>query len=374
MQDCTELFAKNLRGRRRELGMTQRELAERLGYSEKSVSKWESGGAIVPSALLPSLAALLGVPIDSLFASHEAPSLFLGIDGGGTKTALVLMERGGRILGRLSVGSTNPVDVGIETTLAVLSEAVSEVCGKLARDRISVFAGIAGLTVGDFTERVTEHLGGLGFGRYAAGSDARNAVSAGLGSEDGVAVILGTGTVAFVQRDGVLRRVGGYGYLLEEGGSGYALGRDALTAALRAEDGIGQPTVLLDLLRGVKGGGSLFSLISSFYASGKRGIAELAPLVFEACDRGDAVAESILEKNAEASASLIRDALSLLGGEGRVVLTGGLTARCDLILPRLDRLLGEGRCVPCRRAPVLGALLLAGLPEQALFHHQTNGE
>ncbi len=57
--DVSMIFAKKLRQRRRELGLTQRELGEMLGYSEKTVSKWESGAAICPSESFPRLLRLL---------------------------------------------------------------------------------------------------------------------------------------------------------------------------------------------------------------------------------------------------------------------------------------------------------------------------
>ena len=66
--DIAMIFAANLRRARRAAGLTQRALAERLGYSEKSVSKWEAGHGLPSSELLPTLADLLGTRIDELFA------------------------------------------------------------------------------------------------------------------------------------------------------------------------------------------------------------------------------------------------------------------------------------------------------------------
>ena len=85
----SESFSVNLRQRRLSLGLTQKQLGYMLGYSEKSVSKWESGETVPPSILLPALSGILRVSIDDLF-NHEHQICFLGIDGGGTKTELVL--------------------------------------------------------------------------------------------------------------------------------------------------------------------------------------------------------------------------------------------------------------------------------------------
>ena len=87
-----KIFAQNLKAARKAAGLTQRELAEKIGYSEKSVSKWESGNTIAPGAMLPEIAKVLGTDIDSLFALKGEAEFFLGIDGGGTKTEFLLAD------------------------------------------------------------------------------------------------------------------------------------------------------------------------------------------------------------------------------------------------------------------------------------------
>ena len=363
MQEYTAIVARNLRARRRELNMTQRELAERLGYSEKSVSKWESGAGLVPSGLLPQVAAILETTIDRLFSAEGEEFYLLGIDGGGTKTELRLTDSTGRTLSSARLSSSNPVDVGITETFSVLSLGIRETLGQISPSRVSVFAGIAGLTVGDFSAQTESFLEKYGFAAYGCGSDATCAVAAGLGDADGITVIMGTGTVAFLQKDGALRRVGGYGYLLESGASGYSIGRDALAEALKFEDGIGDASLLHALLCERLSSPRLFPLISQIYASGKRGIAALAPTVFDAIDRGDATARSILRRRLAETAELITSAQKISSERGPTVLVGGLTARRDLLLPILRDLLSPDAAETlsvCLRSPIEGALYLAG--------------
>ena len=360
MGDYSRVVAENLRNRRRALSLTQRELAERLGYSEKSVSKWESGAGAPPSELLPRLASVLESSIDSLFASGEA--YYLGVDGGGTKTDFLLEDGDGRVLSRTRLSCSNPVDVGIDKTLSVLSDGIRKTLGEISPSRVSVYAGIAGLTVGDFSAQTETYLRELGFSASGVGSDATSAVAAGLGDRDGVAVILGTGTVAFLQRDGVQTRVGGYGYLLEQGLSGYALGRDALTEALKYEDGIGEASLLHRLFSERLSSERIFPLISRIYGEGKRGIASLAPTVFEAIDRGDGIALSLVTHLLAETAALIVSAHRLLGRDAPTVLVGGLTARRELLLPILSKMLPEpiaSTLTVSERPPIEGALYLA---------------
>ena len=67
-KNYAKIFSENLKFRRKAAGLTQKQLAEKLGYTEKSVSKWESGESVTPSIVLPKLSALLRVSIDELLS------------------------------------------------------------------------------------------------------------------------------------------------------------------------------------------------------------------------------------------------------------------------------------------------------------------
>ena len=82
-------FAENLRHYRKKFGWTQHELAEKIGYTEKSVSKWENGNGLPTGELLLSLAELFEISLDELVFAKTDRTYLLGIDGGGTKTATV---------------------------------------------------------------------------------------------------------------------------------------------------------------------------------------------------------------------------------------------------------------------------------------------
>lgn len=360
-----EIFAKNLRAARRARGLTQRELAVRLSYSEKSVSKWESGTAIPPSALLPSLADLLSCRIDDLLCAGDAPAYYLGIDGGGTKTEFLLTSAEGERIAGCTLGASNPIDVGIEECRRVLEAGIAEVTRGLPLRRISVFAGIAGGISGDNRERIRAILTGYGFGACDNGSDAQNAVATSLGERDGIALIAGTGTIAFAKRGEALFRFGGFGYLLEEGGSGFSIGRDGILAALHAEEDGAKGTPLYSAILKKTECPTVLSAIGRLYEGGKRMFADYAPAVFEAAAAGDATAKAILLRNAEALAALVRSADRIFGEEARdVVMVGGLTHYRRVYLPMIEEALpkdGRYRLGVCTESPVWGALRLAGL-------------
>ena len=292
---------------------------------------------------------------------------FLGIDGGGTKTEFALADGGGKILSRVILGASNPNDVGFDETKRLLTEGVSRLLGQIPLECVSVYAGLAGCSSAENMPRINEFLSTFGFGRYQNDNDAKNAVAAALGREDGIMVIMGTGSIAYAQREGQLFRIGGYGYLFGDEGSGFALGRDAILAALQQEDGSGKPTLLYDYVRELCGGQTVLSKIDLFYSEGKKEIARYAPLVFKGYQEGDAVAKEILLKNLGAIAGLIKGGAKKLE-EKRigVVLCGGLTAQAEILLPLLMELTKDAgkdfSFSVCQRAPVYGALLLAGMP------------
>lgn len=264
---------------------------------------------------------------------------FLGIDGGGTKTAFRLEDAGGKIISEFTLGPSNPNDVGTDGCKEVLKKGIVKACAGVDLSEVAVFAGIAGGLGATNKAAISAFISSLGVGFCANGSDADNAIEMALSGGDGVAVIAGTGIVAFAQKNGERKRIGGWGYLIDSGGSGYNIGRDALEAALRDLDGRGEHTVLTEKLS-EHFGNSLTEAIPEIYSGGKRIIASLAPLVFEACEDGDGTAAAIIGKNAAAIAELINTA-AVFGSDEvvRAVVCGGLSARADLISGMVDPLL-----------------------------------
>lgn len=291
---------------------------------------------------------------------------YLGIDGGGTKTAFALSDATGRILRTETLGPSNPIDIGLPASFDCLERGIRLVLQEIPTSDVSVFAGIAGGISGGNQEKLKDFFDRFGFFCVDNGSDAQNMVKAGLGDENGIAVIMGTGSVTFVQTESALIRLGGYGYLFEEGGSGYTLGRDAIMAALAAEEGSGEATLLGDLLLESLQASSMTSALSKLYEGGKRLIASFAPLVFDAYDKGDVVACHILRNNAGAIADAIRRArakLPMAKYPVPVVLAGGLTAKASVFIPVIYEALTDSdayRITVLDCPPVMGALMLAG--------------
>lgn len=115
----SEFFAANIKAQRRKRKMTQKEFADILGYSEKAVSKWECGSGIPPIETLFEIARLFDTSIDGLFGADER--YYLAIDGGGTKTALLLADKDGKVIRSHRAPACNPADLGFDKACEVHS-------------------------------------------------------------------------------------------------------------------------------------------------------------------------------------------------------------------------------------------------------------
>lgn len=361
--DLNMVFAENLKRIRLRKGLTQGELGDAIGYSNKAVSKWESGGGTPGVEILLRISRLLEVDLNDLIRTED-PAYYLGIDGGGTKTALALADANGKVLRITKAPGCNPVDMGMERAQAVLRSAIDEILGQIPRGSVSIYAGIAGGTTGDHQQLFAEFFRNIGFYRVQNHNDAQNAIAAGLRGRDGVLAILGTGSIVYAVAGETRHRIGGYGYLFGDAGSGYHIGNLAIQAAFAATDGSGPDTLLKKKIDSYAGA-EYPQNIAFFYGGGKRCIAACAPLVMEACMEGDAVASQILTSAMAAFAPQLIAAARMVPENAPIVLAGGLMRRAELLLPILKKQLPEEigeRITVCREDPVIGALLLAGAP------------
>lgn len=368
------VFGSNLRYYREKCGLTQKQLADKIGYTEKSISKWENENGLPTLEVLTQLSDQFGISLDEMVFEKNDLQYFLGIDGGGTKTAFRLVDEKGAVISTVQKQSSNPNDIGMENAFAVLKEGISQVCKGIPYGKVSMFAGLSGggLT-GDNAKVLHKFFGEFGFASYENGSDVENLIA--LADRDKCAlVIMGTGFIVYALNGSKRKRIAGWGQFFDEGGCGYTLGRDAITAVLRYEDGSGNDTVLVQLLT-ERIGETAEQHLAKFYQGGKRYIAEFSDLVFEGAKLGDKVALEILEKNMAFAAAMIDTAVRELmkgSSESRrgtiagqsnaeqipVFISGGISARQELIFPLIIKYAKEKNCrlIRLEQEPVDGAL------------------
>jgi glucosamine kinase len=225
--------------------------------------------------------------------------IYIGIDGGGTRTTAVATDREGRELARLEGGaalvrSTNPTAGA--AALADLTDRLlhrpgaappaTAICCALAgagrhQDRTAIAAALQREAIAERVRVVT---------------DADAAFHDAFGTAPGILLIAGTGSIALGRAaDRRTARVGGWGTLLGDEGSGYALGLAALRASARAHDGRGPETALLPAFQTQLALAAAEDLIHWTASATKREIAALAPIVLAAADEGDGAARIIAD-------------------------------------------------------------------------------
>ncbi|MBQ7915458.1 MAG: hypothetical protein IJ315_01550 [Firmicutes bacterium] len=301
------------------------------------------------------IAGNLQTSIEALF--QGADEYYLGIDGGGTKTDLALADREGNILRTLRVKPCNPVDIGLEASKEILKNGIFEICKGIPFSSVYMFAGISGGVSAGMKEKLQEFFSEFRFGGFVNDSDNRNIIAAGLGQQDGMTMILGTGICVYTQKDGKHTKVGGWGYLIDNGGSGYNLGRDALNAYFCALDGSAEKTLLAEEIDALHPGGTQ-KLMEYIYKEGKKGVASFAPAVFAALEKGDKIAKAILERNMMEAAHLLETGAKQFDLEKiPVILAGGLTKQPRVLEALQQNQRFDIRILDCR--PVNGAILLA---------------
>ena len=333
----TARLKQNIRHFRKARGLTQSELAEKLFVTPQSISKWESGACAPDVEKLCLLCEILGVCADRLLGGEqgEKGKLMIGIDGGGTKTEFCLFDEHGHVLVREKLGGSNPNIYGIEGTLSTLKKGIDAITVR-GNGIFAIFAGIAGCGVESNRRAVLSALKKAYPGvRIELQNDAHNVIYSTDHFERCIMAIMGTGSVVFAKTPSGFDRLGGWGYLFDNGFSGYAIARDGVMAALAAEDGSGKPTALLEIFKKELNGG-IFENLPKLYAATQDTLASYAKLVFAAHRAGDAVAGEILQARAAQLRHLIAQAARIFDTGTHVVLAGGLTHERDVVLSLLD--------------------------------------
>ncbi len=259
--------------------------------------------------------------------------MFLGIDGGGTKTEFLLFNEDLKIADRRILSATNPNSVGFDKAVNTLVGGIREITSRYGAPS-RIFAGIAGCAAPPVAEKLACAIKAeTSLDDIRVRGDISNLAATHV--SDHVGVICGTGCAVFLKRGTAVTVSSGWGYLLDEGVCGYTLGRGALRAALAAEDGIRPPSPLCEMIK-ARFNGSVRSAIPAVYKSGVDGIAALAPIVFRAIDEGDPTARDILAHACGESAAAILAAMPK--NALPVWLSGGLTANGEQLLSHLWRL------------------------------------
>lgn len=294
----------------------------------------------------------------------------IGIDGGGTKSRLMATDRKGGEYGPVIGGSTNIHS----NSPATVQKNIRDLVQGFLRERGATDADIDALVIGsagvDIPEHVTEMEALLRDGGFTCPLRVVNDVEILLESEvrgqPGIVLISGTGSVGLGKgADGRVHRVGGWGHVVGDEGSGYWIGREAIRRTLRAFDGRETPTLLTGLLGERFGLNSSDELLRVVYdpATNKSDIAALARLVDDAALGGDATATSILDSAAEELFLMAKTLVETCGlvGNFPIVVNGGILKSSEPVWQRLAPQLRQlsPNTIKATKEPCVGAVYMA---------------
>jgi len=310
----------------------------------------------------------------------KSKQYIIGMDGGGTKTHAVITDSKGAILAEHVAGPSNFQIIGVDKAAETIFSLIEMCCESVNCETKNIVSVVCGLTgagrVGD-QQRMAEAMKKFAISKKSRlknviiESDARIALEGAFKGGAGIILIAGTGSIAFGKdAKGNVHRVGGWGRMLGDEGSGYFLGRLGLTAVTRHIDGRGEKTKLTSMIAKEFGLNDQTAIINAVYKN-NFDIASVAPLVLSAAEKKDPVSLTIVETAVIELAEHIRIAgLKIVPQSAKKVKTkihvsliGGLIANDTLISHLLQQYLVYNQpnieIIPPMASPAYGAVVMA---------------
>lgn len=298
-------------------------------------------------------------------------ALYLGIDGGGTKTTCALGDDNS-ILATAQSGGSNPIRLGDTVARTSLHDAIRQVCARAGVDPAAIRSACMGASGGghsDKSRRLEQMLAELLHGKVCVVGDMEIALQAAFGAGPGVITIAGTGSISFGRdAEGRTLRIGGWGFAISDEGSGQWIGRSAVSRSLRARDD-GESTMLLDRILSAWNLNAFEDLIPLANASPPPDFSALFPTVLTVADAGDPLARRVLSDAGEELARLATTVIRRLFPRPEptvpLAMTGGVFRQSALVRQvfynRVCTDFPHAAVNPTVIEPVRGALALARL-------------
>jgi N-acetylglucosamine kinase-like BadF-type ATPase len=303
----------------------------------------------------------------------SSPPLFLGVDGGGSKTQFVLADGDGGVIATHAGPSSYHLEIGMDSLRRVLGDGLVALFRQAGTEAAAVTYAFFGLPAHGEDSAAQAELDAmpealLGHRRYRCGNDMVCAWAGSLAGEDGINIVAGTGSIGYGERRGISARAGGWGEIFGDEGSAYWIAVKGLNAFTRMSDGRLPRGRLYTAFRGALGVTDDLELCGKVMNSPMRGrIAALSQVVAAAAQGGDRDALEIFDDAAREMAAVVeavRQALCYQPGESvPLSYSGGVFKAAALILAPLERHLagyGAGFSLrPPRLAPGAGAVIYA---------------
>lgn len=232
--------------------------------------------------------------------------MFLGVDGGGTKTAYAVIDAGGRVRAQHVGPSVSHLVAGFPHAQEVLSDGIKAVLAKAELTPSDLTFSFLGLPSYGEDSATLPQLDALPVsllknGRYRCDSDMVCSWAGSLGCADGISVIAGTGSMAYGEYQGRTARSGGWGEIIGDEGSAYWIAREGMNLFSRMSDGRAVRGPLYELVRrrlGISADLDLCACVYGVEVNTRSAFAQFAPLVHDAAREGDLQAVSIFHRAA----------------------------------------------------------------------------
>ena len=267
---------------------------------------------------------------DPTVRPSDRQTVLLGIDCGGSHTAVVVGDRRGRVLARAEGPGSAMRPGGAEQSAAVILDVARRAAtqAKVSLPANIALVGAAGAGRAPEQEALAAAITAAGVAeRVDVRGDIEVALAAAFGDAPGILINAGTGSIAYARGpDGRLHRAGGHGWQLGDEGGGYWLGRRALSAAARAHDGLEESSTLLERLLVALGLQTFDDLIRWTTTATPAQVAALAPHVLNAAREGETVAQRIVADAALELSQLVRALTRHFAGTASIKMAtiGGL--------------------------------------------------
>ncbi len=233
--------------------------------------------------------------------------MYLGVDGGGSKTAFALIDRGGSVVAEYETSGSYYLDIGLPSLKDLIDSGISTVVDNAGAEVDDIEYAFIGLPAYGEDSRMIAELDSvpdrtLRPGTYTCDNDMVCAWAGSLGGGDGINLIAGTGSIGFGRYEGRTARCGGWGELFGDEGSAFWIARKGLQLFSRMSDGRADPGPLLDLVRReieLRQDLDLSTLVLGEWGSDRVRIAGFAQLMYAAAEQCDTQVIDIFRQAAD---------------------------------------------------------------------------
>ena len=302
--------------------------------------------------------------------------MYLGVDGGGTKTAFILVDSAGNIRALHQESGSYHLEIGITGVADILAKGTAEALTKAGATSAEIkyaFFGMPAYGEDSLLQKKLDPLPHtfLANNNYQCGNDMICSWAGSLACSDGISVIAGTGSIAYGEYNGKNARAGGWGELFSDEGSAHWIAREGLNLFSKMSDGRTIRGALHKIIRQHFSLDSDLDLCSAIYGnttSARSCVAQLAKLVWNAAVAGDEQAHAIFISAARELTEIVNAVRSTLQVPANVLFpvsySGGVFDSNIVVLDCFRKLLEENSAykyslTPPLYSPVIGAALYA---------------